>query len=300
MKAPIGRVYILSNRAMPGLLKIGYTMNTVEGRVKELSSATGVPSEFFIEYQVECRDAASVEALVHESLTNARFDNKREFFSISLLDAVEMIRTHAKEIIEEEFYGSATEISKSNNILRQSDLLSIEKNRVATFYLIRINNDKSIYRIGVIRELGVFLEGDEFKSMIMELYSHFNSNYFYDLEVIRLKEFEHVDDEALDSMRKSIDYYIKKLKILNKSMFELGQSMEKYDDRTFALKVAKDSFPVQIYNVCLSLLEPFAKASLNRVRSQLEYIKEGEKESESRRLLEEKLIRVDVIRKMGI
>ena len=84
MRPAVGRVYVLSNKAMPGLLKIGYTMNTVESRAKELASATGVPSEFFIEYQVECRDAAGVEALVHQSLNNSRHNNSREFFLISL------------------------------------------------------------------------------------------------------------------------------------------------------------------------------------------------------------------------
>lgn len=106
MKPAVGRVYVLSNKAMPGLLKIGFTMNTVEGRVKELSSATGVPSEFFIEYQVECRDPAGVEALVHESLHNSRHNNSREFFSIYLADAVDVIRKNAKEIIDEEFSES--------------------------------------------------------------------------------------------------------------------------------------------------------------------------------------------------
>jgi hypothetical protein len=103
MRPAVGRVYVLSNKAMPGLLKIGYTMNTVEGRVKELSSATGVPSEFCIEYQVECRDAAGLEALVHESLQNSRHNNSREFFLISLADAVDEIRKHAKEVLDEEF-----------------------------------------------------------------------------------------------------------------------------------------------------------------------------------------------------
>lgn len=106
MKPAVGRVYVLSNKAMPGLLKIGYTMNTVEGRVKELSGATGVPSEFFIEYQVECRDAAGVEALVHESLHNSRHNNSREFFSLTVTNAVDVIRKHVKEIIEEEFSDS--------------------------------------------------------------------------------------------------------------------------------------------------------------------------------------------------
>ena len=40
-----GYVYILSNPAMPGLLKIGYTERDVQERVKELSN-TGIPSPF--------------------------------------------------------------------------------------------------------------------------------------------------------------------------------------------------------------------------------------------------------------
>ena len=127
MKPAIGRVYVLSNKAMPGLLKIGYTMNTVEGRVKELSSATGVPSEFFIEYQVECRDAAGVEAHVHESFHNSRHNNSREFFSISLANAVNIIRKYAKEIIDEELTGYI-DSSKST----------------VTFYLIRVNSSNNI------------------------------------------------------------------------------------------------------------------------------------------------------------
>lgn len=113
MKPPIGRVYVLSNKAMPGLLKIGYTLNTVEGRVKDLSSATGVPSEFVIEYQVECRDAAGVEALVHDSLNHSRHNNSREFFSISLAEAIGEIRKHAKEIIDEEFSENQPQQTKS-------------------------------------------------------------------------------------------------------------------------------------------------------------------------------------------
>lgn len=103
MKPPVGRVYVLSNKAMPGLLKIGYTMNTVEGRVKELSIATGVPTDFVIEYQVECRDPVEVEALAHAAFDQHRYNKSREFFSISLEQAVEVIREKASEILDEEF-----------------------------------------------------------------------------------------------------------------------------------------------------------------------------------------------------
>ena len=107
MKAPVGRVYVLSNEAMPGLLKIGYTMNTVEGRAKELSIATGVPIEFAIEYQIECREPAVVESLTHAAFKDSRYNNSREFFSVSVESAVETIRRHAKEILDEELSASA-------------------------------------------------------------------------------------------------------------------------------------------------------------------------------------------------
>jgi len=107
MKLPIGRVYVLSNKAMPGLLKIGYTMNTVEGRVKELSIATGVPTEFVIEYQMECRDPVGVEARSHSVLEAKRYNKSREFFAISLEEAVQVIRKNANEILDEEFFNTA-------------------------------------------------------------------------------------------------------------------------------------------------------------------------------------------------
>ena len=85
MKAPVGRVYILSNEAMPGLLKIGYTMNTVEGRAKELSIATGVPIEFLIEYQIECREPAVVEALTHATFKENRYNKNNNCIKLNIL-----------------------------------------------------------------------------------------------------------------------------------------------------------------------------------------------------------------------
>jgi hypothetical protein len=41
-----GFIYILSNDAMPGLLKIGYTTKLVEKRAGAIAAATGVPSPF--------------------------------------------------------------------------------------------------------------------------------------------------------------------------------------------------------------------------------------------------------------
>lgn len=102
MKPPIGRVYVLSNPSIQGLVKIGFTMNTVEGRVKELSSATGIPTDFEIEYQVECRDPENIEKLVHSFLQNKRHNERREFFCVSAIEAAQAVRKHTTEILDEE------------------------------------------------------------------------------------------------------------------------------------------------------------------------------------------------------
>jgi hypothetical protein len=287
MKPAVGRVYVLSNKAMPGLLKIGYTMNTVEGRVKELSSATGVPSEFFIEYQVECRDAATVEALVHDSLQSTRHDNSREFFSISLADAISEIRRHAKEIIDEEIAGC------------------IDSSKPAvTFYLIRVNSSKNIFRVGLVKGNKEFLATDEFKSLVNDLYNHFDSRFFYDCEVIHSNEFTYVDEVSLDRMKEILDGNIKRLKTLNIDLFDTNgflRSREydrrlngKYDLRTLAFKEYKEGLPVQIYNSSLSLLVPIAKACLDKTTAALKNFGVSEDPNQ------EKSKRLDVIKKMGI
>jgi hypothetical protein len=261
MKPPVGRVYVLSNKAMPGLLKIGYTMNTVEGRVKELSSATGVPSEFFIEYQVECRDPMGVEALVHESLQSSRHNDSREFFAISLPNAIALIRKYATEIIDEEIADS---IEAGHSV----------DNAAATFYLVKVSSSRNIFRVGLIKKEAAFLNTDEFKAMIVDLYNHFDSKYFYDCIVIQSKEFSQIDSESLEKMKGLLDGNIRRLKTLNRAIFDrqgfcdardLDQRLNgKYDLRTLPFIEYKESFPIQIYNSTLSLIEPVAQACLRK------------------------------------
>jgi len=290
MKPAVGRVYVLSNKAMPGLLKIGYTMNTVEGRVKELSSATGVPSEFCIEYQVECRDAAGVEALVHEALQNSRHNNSREFFSISLTEAVEVIRAHTQEIIDEEITG---EIESDAHV----DIPSV------TFYLVKVNASKNIFRIGLIKERAEFLGTGEFKSMIIDLYNHFDSNFFYDCEVIKSREFNHIDEKSVEKMKDLLDGNIKRLKTLNRYIFEtegFHRAREfdprlngKYDLRTLPFKEYNEEFPIQIYNSSLSLIEPLAHACFDKALA-------SQKENIAGSNMREAVNRLDLIKSIGI
>ncbi len=123
MKKPVGRVYILTNQAMPGLVKIGFTKNSVEERVRELFT-TGVPSEFKIEFQIECRDPEGVEQAVHEYLTEHRHQSIREFFRTNPKDAAKIISEIANKISEEIF-----EI-ETNLITNEDHELTIEGKNV--------------------------------------------------------------------------------------------------------------------------------------------------------------------------
>ena len=86
-----GFVYVLSNPGMPGLVKIGCTSKSVEERVKELNSATGVPFPFAIEAFFAADQPAMSEKLVHEALADFRVEGK-EFFRIAAADAIRRVR----------------------------------------------------------------------------------------------------------------------------------------------------------------------------------------------------------------
>lgn len=80
-----GYLYILSHRAMPNLLKVGYTTRTVKERIQELSS-TGVPGKFVVEFYCEVDNAFHLEKTVHTKLSKHRYD--KEFFQCTLVIAV--------------------------------------------------------------------------------------------------------------------------------------------------------------------------------------------------------------------
>jgi hypothetical protein len=78
-------VYVISNPAMPDLVKIGKTCN-VSDRVRQLSSSTSVPFPFELHYAAEIRDDLThdaVESALHNAFRDCRVNEKREFFRLS-------------------------------------------------------------------------------------------------------------------------------------------------------------------------------------------------------------------------
>jgi len=83
-----GYVYILTNEAMPGLVKIGKTTRSVEQRVQELNT-TGVPFPFFVEHEVLSPNCHELEMEMHVTFRESRVSAGREFFKMAPFDAVQ-------------------------------------------------------------------------------------------------------------------------------------------------------------------------------------------------------------------
>lgn len=96
----LGSVYVLTNPAMPGLVKVGHTCGSVKLRANKLSEPTGVPGKFLVAYSCQTENPKQIERLVHLDLAPHRIKGK-EFFRVSVVTArqsiVSQIRTVAAE-----------------------------------------------------------------------------------------------------------------------------------------------------------------------------------------------------------
>ena len=72
-------VYILTNEAMPGIIKIGLTENSVSDRVLQLDT-TSVPVPFQCYYAARVADHLRVERALHTAFGDFRVRPNREFF----------------------------------------------------------------------------------------------------------------------------------------------------------------------------------------------------------------------------
>lgn len=89
-----GHIYILSTRSQPNLLKIGVTERSVEQRVREINSATGVAIPFGIRAVWRVRDAGSVERDIHRLLAEYRVRSDREFFEMDFRLALQLVNDY--------------------------------------------------------------------------------------------------------------------------------------------------------------------------------------------------------------
>lgn len=96
-----GYVYVLSNRSMKGLVKIGMTTRTPEERAAELSSVSGVPHPFEVCWaRAIVGNVSRIERLVHDRLAKHR--TGKEFFRVSLAQAKSTIEEVCNHLYPEQ------------------------------------------------------------------------------------------------------------------------------------------------------------------------------------------------------
>jgi len=91
-----GIVYVLSNPAMPGLVKIGQTTNEITNRMNDLNT-TGVPLPFECLFACEVDDCKLVENSLHKAFYPNRINPRREFFEIDPDQAIVILRLFSKK-----------------------------------------------------------------------------------------------------------------------------------------------------------------------------------------------------------
>ncbi len=74
-------VYVLTNEAMPGYVKVGRTSDLKE-RIHSLSRPSGVPLPFEVYYASEVDNAQKDELWLHSVFADRRVREEREFFKI--------------------------------------------------------------------------------------------------------------------------------------------------------------------------------------------------------------------------
>ena len=90
--ATLNVVYVLTNSAMPGLVKIGYTtQDDANSRIAQLYT-TGVPVPFELKYACKVQNAEEVEKALHAAFSPNRINPKREFFSIEPEQAIAILK----------------------------------------------------------------------------------------------------------------------------------------------------------------------------------------------------------------
>ena len=207
----MGKVYILTNDSMPGIIKIGITdQETIEERIKSLDN-TSVPKPFRFYFAIESEKYKDIEKLIHNAFSDYRIRNNREFFEMDPERAVAALKISGapeiklkNEMIDEEGViineviqkksakrfsfgyvnipiGSELEYTRDENI----------KCKVVSDNEVEYNNKK--YSLSKLADELLTQSGYNWKSVQGPLYFKFNEKTLF--EIKKEKESELIEDD---------------------------------------------------------------------------------------------------------
>lgn len=144
-------VYVLTNPAMPSLVKVGKTtQGDVEQRMSQLYS-TGVPYPFECVYAVEVEDCSKVESALHMAFGPNRVNPKREFFDIEAEQAIAILKLLGNKDmtpqINSELNSNISEVEKSSavNAKKKRPNMNFEEMGIPRGSIITYGADEEIF-----------------------------------------------------------------------------------------------------------------------------------------------------------
>jgi hypothetical protein len=113
-------VYVISNPAMPGLVKIGFTaQEDAKARIEQLYSS-GVPVPFKLEFACRVENAEEVERALHRAFAPNRINSKREFFQIEADQAIAILKLLHNE-------DATSDVAEQPTILDQESIVAADQ-----------------------------------------------------------------------------------------------------------------------------------------------------------------------------
>jgi len=93
-----GIIYVMWNELFPELVKIGITSGStrkdVEKRRQQLSCGENMPHPFEAKYAICVNNYQAVEKIIHQGLDKLRHNPHREFFRMSVQEAVHLLNSY--------------------------------------------------------------------------------------------------------------------------------------------------------------------------------------------------------------
>lgn len=125
-----GWVYVISNQAMPGVVKVGYSTKDPELRASELNN-TGAPHPYVVEYEALVEQPRYIEQRVHRRLFEHR--EGREWFRCTPEFAVSVIQeVIGSGTITESF--KRADRARAEALRRERDEQKVRRERIEAKY----------------------------------------------------------------------------------------------------------------------------------------------------------------------
>ncbi len=221
-------VYVLTNPAMPGIVKIGMTDSADVQRRMDALYTTGVPLPFdcVVAWEVEGRDAVDIERALHTAFGPVRINPSREFFQVDSEQVEVLLRVMPGRDVTPWFGDQSTQINqddreaasefkrRQNRTSEVEFLESLDENGKAVYERILALGQQEGMRIKWGSKgfsLNVVVEGD---SVVLcygfPLTSVFRQSFYTDFGMVSRKA--NLTQETMDAMRADA---------LNTGIFEL-------------------------------------------------------------------------------